>query len=201
MNTHVRDNLTQLAGPPTHSGTTGMERWYAAGVIISGSGLSTGAPVVATLQAIPIISLHGGTVDRIAFEVTTGGSAGSKARVGIYAATSQSNIYPNALVVDGGEFDTTTTGVKVATVSATLDPNVRYWAAYLCGTAAPTIRVPTNTQLDGTIIGISSAIGNQMPPWGVRVAQTYGALPGTFPASAGFGTTEAPAGIFLRYSA
>jgi hypothetical protein len=186
---------------PIHTGTTGMERWYTAGVIISGSSLSTGAPALATFTALPIISLHGGTIDRIAFEVTTGGTAGSKARVGIYAATSQTNIYPNALIVDGGEFDTTTTGIKSATISTVLTPNVRYWAAYLCGTAAPTIRTPINSMLDGSIIGISNSIGNAMPPWGLRVAQTYGALPGTFPASAGFGTTETPAGIFLRYLA
>jgi hypothetical protein len=68
------------------------------------------------------------TLDRVAVEVTTL-QAGANARLGIYSATSTGA--PDALVVDLGEVDCSSTGVKELTVSQAVTGGVMYWLAVL----------------------------------------------------------------------
>ena len=201
-NTYVRDNFKSLdrgASEIRHIGATPFEVWYPLGMnwYDGAGGTFTAVTLsIGTLYTVPFVSPRGATLDRLAFEVTTGGSAGSVARAGIYAATSATNIYPSALVVDGGEFVTTSTGVKAATISVTLEPDILYWAVYLCGVSAPAIR---RTVRFLTVLGVPSTIGansrNLLSP-----AQSYGALPSTYPAGATPQTADGPL-VVARYSA
>ena len=185
------------------AGTSPFECWYPPSL-----GPETGAPVttpplgslsVDTLYAFPYFESRGGTLDRIAFKVTTGGSAGSVARAGIYRATSLTNLYPDSLVADGGQFDTTTTGTKVTNISVALSRGL-YWLAFLCGTAAPTVRsLKRSTPM--TILGMTSDL-DTVRGAGLQVSQSYGALPSTFPSSATIrGQSDPYLVIAVRYSA
>lgn len=179
-----------------------MECWYAlVGITSTFNAMGTVSPAVDVLNAIPFMSGRGGTIDRLGFEVTAFGGANSKARVGIYTNTNDSTLYPKTLVVDGGNFDTSSVGgngVKATTLSQVLQPNTLYWAVYLAGTAAPQIRGITGTGAWG-ILGYTSAIGATVYTE-LTVAQAYGNLPSTFPGSAAVASVTIPM-IVVRYSA
>lgn len=199
MNTHVRDDMLALGRramvPPMQRGTADMELWMWAGVVMySETGPSTTVQVAGIMTAHACFIPRGATVDRLNFEVTT--SIAGNARVGLYATKSETNIYPGSLLVDGGEFSTSTTGHKTATVSALANDGL-YWAVFL-SSAGVTIRTPgrANYMFLGTAIGATPGTNTQ--GHGLRVSQSYGALPSTFPASASLVTTEAIAGIQIR---
>jgi hypothetical protein len=199
-NTFVRDNMKAAARQwhGVHTVGTGGgfgERWYAA-AHLRDPALSTMAGVVGTLHTLPWVAPRGGTLDRIMFEVTTGGAAGSVARVGLYRATSDSDPYPGALVVDGGEFVTTSTGFKTATISTTITAATLYWSVLLVGVNQPTVRAYTLAQpmLGGTAI-------DPIQESGFRRTQTYGALPATFPAGPPTSYVGSVPSILIRWSA
>lgn len=179
-------------------GTTRFERYHTAGIYSSAA--TTTAFAIGTLVAVPFVSTRGGTLDRIAFAVTTGGGAGSKARVGIYDSVSDIDPYPNTLVVDGGEYDSTVVGVKNTVINVALTPNKLYFLVYLCGTAAPTVRATTTNVME-PIYGMDNAFAATVGTV-ISVAQAYGALPGTFPSG---GTINSAAVVVptvgLRFSA
>jgi len=184
LNTHLRDNLDSLGRDPgqqVHIGTTPFELWYPAGLPVYGSWGSLGSSLVTLgrLYGMPFSRPRGRVIDRIGFRVTTAAGAGGVARCGIYQATSATNIYPSALVLDSGELVTTSTGVKSASVNQNLDPDVLYWFALLFGVAAPQV-----SEVDSglRVLGLSSALVT--PAQSLFVAQAYGALPATFPAGA-----------------
>lgn len=179
------------------SGGGGLDIWYLLGSN-SNNAITSGAVTANTLYGIPFIApTRGATLDRLGFNVVT--LLAGNARVGLYSATSDTNLYPNALVVDGGGISTGSGGVKSATISQVLTPGALYWAVYL-GDAAPSVR----THQGGTatnILGFDSSLPNGGTR-GISVAQAYGALPATFPVGAALvitGTTF-PA-VFGRYSA
>jgi hypothetical protein len=140
---------------------------------------STGTPTVDSLYAFPFYAGFGGIVDQVGFNVTTGGTSGSKARCGIYASEpSGYALAPGALLADGGEYDTTTTGAKITTLSSTLTlkDGAMYWLAFICGTAAPTVTTFTSGwHIFGRNSGFNAQFGWQKTSFG------YGALPATFP--------------------
>lgn len=158
---------------------------------------ATGAPTANRMYAVPFVGPgRGGTINQIAFQVTT--LLAGNGRVGIYDATSDSNIYPNALIVDGGGVSTATTGFKTAAVSVALTPGKLYWAVYL-GDAAPTLRV-LNTGAGNGILGVDTTLVST-PNRGISVAQAYGALPGTFTAGAVTESTSVVPIVYAKYSA
>lgn len=178
------------------------ERWYIAGLIGGQVAATTTGPAVNTFWAVPFVVPQGQrTVDRIAYNVTTGAGAGGVGRAGIYAATSETNLYPSTLVVDGGELTVTGTGQKTSTISAVLESDTVYWACLLFGTNAPVISALPSTAATLAVMGSSTTIANGPDPM-FRRTQTYGALPGTFPAGppTAFGPST-PALISLRFSA
>jgi len=156
---------------------------------------TTQVQTIGTLSATPMMSTAGGLLDRVIFEVTTGGAAGSKGRVGIYDSISPSDITPDALVVDGGEFDTTLAQVNRAVVSVNLKPNTLYWLVSLFGTAAPTCRGAALSSCSG-VIGLGSTMTTSRQV--INASQTYGALPATWPGSSTFAATGT-AIIWTRY--
>jgi hypothetical protein len=177
-------------------GTSPLECWYPCGAIAS--------PLPATFgttedifYAVPFYTGRGGSIDRIAFEVTTIG-AGSKGRCGIY--TSDEDGYPKTLVVDSGEFTTNATGVKSATISVALPQNALFFAVLLFGTtsSSPIVR-SIDVRYSNALFAYGSAIGTTRRA-GLTGAYTYGALPASAPSGLTPGMTSAPI-VALRYSA
>lgn len=177
------------------NGGGGLDIWYALGASTTTSS-ATAALVANLLYAVPFVApARGATIDRIAFNVTT--LLAGNGRAGIYDATSNTNIYPNNLILDGGGISTGTTGVKSATVSQALTPGKLYWAAYV-GDAAATLRTYVANQCPD-FLGLDSTLGAS-PNRGLTVTQTYGALPSTFPAGASTSIGSLPV-VYARYSA
>lgn len=175
-------------------GTT-LDRYYVAGQV-NAVATSTATPAINTFYAVPQVVTRPMTLDRLALQVTTA-AASSAVRVGIYTNTSNSELYPAALVVDSGALDTTAVGMKNATVSQVLSPGL-YWFVYLAGVAAPQVRAVA-------LAGLSPMLGNSnvlatTVGIGLTVAYTYGALPATFPAGASV-FQNAPPAIGFRLSA
>lgn len=162
-------------------GTAAAERWYSG--VVSQATFTADAFGVDTPVGYPVVIGKDSIIDRIAFEVTSGGAAGSVARVGIYRATSPTNLYPSELVVDGGEHTTTGVGVKASTVEVFLKAGL-YWFMYHCGVNYPTIRMVPVAALSPTF-GLPSDFGanpnNRIDGTGLF---SYGAFPATFPAGA-----------------
>jgi len=170
------------------------DAYYIAGVLTApSSGLSSGSPTINSLVAVDFVVPVRMRVDRIGFSVIGAGGAGSVARCGIYTNTAGTN-YPGTLVVDGGEFVTTSTGFKVATIDTILEPGL-YWFVYLAGTAAPTVKCASTNDGSALFFGWSSNLTNRQHGW--VVTQTYGALPTSFPAGGvvNSGVSKAAVGV------
>lgn len=174
----------------------GLDIWYPLGA--NNNNTSSTAVVTANrLYAVPFVGPgRGATLDRLGINVTV--AVAGNARFGIYDATSDTNIYPNALIVDGGAVSTSTTGAKSVTISQALTPGKLYWVVYL-GDAAPTVRVLTGGS-GSAICGIDSSFPSGSNK-GLFVAQTYGSLPGTFPVSASTENGTAVPLVYGRFSA
>jgi hypothetical protein len=200
-NTYGADNLAMLGRdiePMRHVGTTDMEIWYPCGQpYAANTGItSTATFAVNTLQAVPFIAPRNSVIDRIAFE-TTNGQASTFGRAGIYKTVSNTNMYPGALVVDGGEFSLAAAGIKSATINTAL-PDCYYWAVLLHSASAVTFRVLLqNTPLLGFTSSVFTESGNQF----LSRSQTYGALPSTFPASPATKVGGSTPLIAIRFSA
>lgn len=185
-------------------GTSPFERYYFAGMQ-SEVQLATVSGATGTLRAMPFVAPRGGTIDRLAVGVTTGAGAGGVARWGVYQATSITNLYPDALLVDAGEVDVTGIGTKAQTINLTLQSGVLYWFVYLGGVSAATIRA-VNTAGTWPIFGYSNAFAsagaaNIDPGVALTVAQAYGTLPDPFPAGATIITAAAIPAVGCRFSA
>jgi len=200
-NTYAADNIQILGrdiAPMRHVGTTDMEIWYPCGYAYAANTgtTSTSAFSANTLYATPFTAPRNSTIDRIAFEITASQST-FFARAGIYKTVSNTNMYPGALVVDGGEFSTGTTGVKAATISTPL-PDCYYWGVFLTSATAATFRVLLQ---HSNLLGFVSTLGDGSASQFLSRSQTYGALPSNFPASP---ATRAGGGgplIAIRFSA
>jgi hypothetical protein len=172
---------------PMQRGTSPLECWYSG--VINQTAYTTGSNTIDTLFAQRIVIGRSGILDRIAFEQTAAGGAGSLTRCGLYAATSRYNIYPSSLVVDGGEIATDgANATKVTTISTFVQAGL-YWLVVLSGVSAPTLRARSVGGQDA-IGGVPSTIGTT-PNSALAVALAYQALPATFPAGAGFSGTRA----------
>ena len=115
-------------------------------------------------------------IDRLAIEVV-GPLASAKSRLGIYRA--DGDWQPTDLVVDGGEVDCSTVGLKEATVSTTLEMGL-YVGAILCN-AAPSLRW---WQTGGPVphgFGVYQGAGNFVLWFWRRSGVAYGPLPAVGP--------------------
>ena len=177
-------------------GTSPLECWYPCGAIAAPD-KGTFVTTEDIFYAVPFYTGRGGTVDRIAFEVTTIGG-GSKGRCGLY--TSDEDGYPMTLLVDSGEFATNATGVKSTTISVELPQNSLLFAALLFGTtsSSPIIRA-VDIRYSNALFSYGSALGTTRRA-GLTGAYSYGALPSTAPSGLTPGMTSCPI-VALRYSA
>jgi len=100
---------------------------------------TTANPSVGQLRALPLIAA-GGVLDRLEFIVTVAGAAGARARLGIYANTSRTNLRPAALLVEGTDHATDVIGVKSTTINLAVVRGQLYWIAWNIGVASPQVR-------------------------------------------------------------
>jgi hypothetical protein len=171
------------------AGVSPLEIWYPQS---SHSGaVGTAVPTVNTLICSPFFGTTG-ILDRIQFEVTTL-AAGGVARAGIYRATSRKNIYPDNLIVDGGEQSTASTGFKTSTISTQIYDSQLYWFCYLAGTLSATVRVTSIVYP-----GMFGCNFNVFTGASLAFSFAYAALPATFPAGGAPGTATPPC-MSVRY--
>lgn len=190
-------------------GTGTIECWYPAGVVATANGAlgsTTGASAGNLIHALPFYTGRGGTLDRLGVDWISGTTANHRLRLGIYATTSDTDLYPGSLIVDGGEMlGTGGTGVRSVTISQALSPNKLVWiVAHSPVTSSPTYRLLGGHNCPA-IFGWPSTFGNSAARSWLTVTQTYGALPSSFPAVGGATFFSNPGATFpvimCRYSA
>lgn len=159
------------------------------GVALTGS-VGTLAPGNNTLYYFPIYVAAPLTITGLLLEVTTLAASG-KARVGIYNA--DSDLQPTSLIVDGGELDCSSTGVKEATISTTLAPG-RYLLAAVCNSGTIQVRYARG---GSERLGVLPGLGANMLRAELTVTNTYGALASTGVAWTATGGFSSPPPWFL----
>lgn len=163
-----------------HAGGSGLTSWNIA-ACTNATALVTAAPTANVLRAFPFQApSRGGTLIGIGFEVTT--LLAGNGRAIVYANTRDDNVYPGALVVDGGSISTGATGAKTTVVSKKLIPGQRYWLAYVSDAAA-TLRSLSLAQMPP--LGIPATFG-AAPNVGISVAFTFAAAPDPFPSGGAY---------------
>lgn len=153
----------------------------------TGSGGSATAGT-GNIRSTPIVFGRSGTVNRLGV-VATSTVANAKGRIGLYEAGTTG--YPTTLIVESGELDVSSSGFKSTSgLSASVSGGKAYWLAWLGGTASGSMLAPsTNTVV--SILGGQPQTTTNTIIVGITVAQSYGSMPGTFPASA-TGVVSAP---------
>ena len=190
---------TNAIGVGNHAGATPFEAWWLAGQARLRQVATTGSAVANTIYAIPFFApARGGTLDRIAIHNTT--TSGS-VRLGIYAATSGTNIYPSALTVAGSEITLSGTGVNAATISQALNPGGLYWAVALFSSTPTVYIVDVYSMLP--VMGMAEPTSAIYCYALLTASYTYAALPSTFPTGATWSTVNGgtPIAIGYRFSA
>jgi hypothetical protein len=158
---------------PQVLGTT-QARYYFGGYS-SGQAATNSTVVANTLYALPIFISQNCTATVMATDVETL-VASSNARMGIY---NDSAGLPGTLLLDAGTVATTSVGTKTITgLSQALTPG-QYWLAVIYD-HTPGVKSHNTNGLLPTL-GSSNTIGPSSTNYGaVSMAQTYGALPGSF---------------------
>jgi len=157
--------------------TNGRDLYYP---VLSGSG-TTGAQATGWLALTPLWIDKTCFAAAIGLEVTTAGTTGAIARLGIY--NSDSEYMPTSLLVEAGTVATTTTGWKEAALNLILQPGL-YWLAMVTEVAQSTMRTRSNAASPPNNWNyINSGV-----PWQITGAHggcsqsglTAGSLPSTF---------------------
>jgi hypothetical protein len=184
-------------------GTTDLECWFMGA--INGTAVTTAVVSKGVIRATPVCLAQTRKLDMIGFNVnTTPGTSTALGRAGIYRSTNvRDNCYPGALLVDGGEYDCTSTGFKVTALSnVVLDAGEVYWfATFFGGTGtAPTCDLLTNNT--GPVIAVGTgATPASLQHFGyVTATVTYGALPLQYPIATAI-TAGALVAVAVRFSA
>jgi hypothetical protein len=158
-------------------GTT-HDRRYLAGALL-GNAHTTAAFATDALYAVPFWASRGCTLDRIGFNVVTPGVSGDVGRCGIYESTSETDLYPAALVLDGGEQDLSLSGMLETTISQALAAGGLYWFVFLASAAVTITALQGGSQFP--LLGYDNALTGTSAGIGWSVAQSYGSLPDPFP--------------------
>ena len=159
----------------------------------------TSALIGTYITAAPFDLQRGGTISGLLLELVTAGSAGSLTRMGIWADNG-TGYYPGALLVDGGEVDSSVTGYAdlVATISLAVTPQKLWIGAHTKDvTTEPTFR---RVSYDDKTLGVTGMTDGGMSL--VYATLTYGAFATTAnPFPAGAGQSNAPWRVGIRFSA
>ncbi len=167
------------------------ERWYTTPV--TGTAATALALTSGRIYAIPFYSSKAITLDRIGIYVTILYAA-SKCRLGIY---NDSNGEPGTLLLDAGETDDSATGAKTITINQALAGGTLYWLVALSNSGTHALRAGAAAS-QNCALGFDNTLNAAAVSF-FYAAQTYGALPGTFPTVTN-GTGITP-WIFVRLSA
>lgn len=111
--------------------------------------------------------------DLIEVYVAGAGDVGARIRLGLYN-DNPIEWWPSSLILDAGEVNAETTGIKIRPIDLILDPR-KYWIAFI--TNDPTIDLYYGMPLvpySATIVDLEGT---------ATIDQTYGALPDPFPAN------------------
>lgn len=160
---------------------------YVNASITGGTQTTQGIASANSLRAFPLFVPKTMRFDRIAIRVTTAATGVTpRVRLGIYA--DNGNVYPGQLLLDAGEVDVSTLGVKELTIDITLKGGRLYWLA-LVGQDTTSLVVAAIPNTDHyPIVGYEADLsGAPLSAW--AHTQTYGALPATYPTSAPTGWT------------
>ena len=131
-----------------------------------------------TLYASPLYLARNITIDRIAINVSAAGAAGTKGRLGVYKTGT--NLYPGALVIDGGEVAVDAIAVVAAIIDQALTEGLYFCVLVSNGT--PTIKTLYSTW---AAMGVLAAdLFSTNGAW--KVAFPYAALPDPFTAGGTF---------------
>lgn len=154
-----------------------------------------------TLYAVPFFTGTGGPVDVLQMYLTAG--AATYMNLGVYSITSESNLYPNALLFECIPQAVSGSAVYPAPVGGFLEPNTMVWLAVRWnGAPGNTKAIPAAGCLN--VFGEPSTLDASFSGYCLAVASTYATtLPTTFPGSASIlspSTEHAPA-IGVRFSA
>jgi hypothetical protein len=167
----------------------GGELWFpgGGGVAIPGAGTAFANGL---LKAIPYIAGRAGILSQLGVEITVVGGAGGKLRLGVYAADPVS-LYPTTLLFDSGDIaDDAAIGIKVAALTMAIAAGQVVWFAYNNGiAAAPTVRAfAASGPSPFGMLSLPLDFFNRIP-FGLSIAQAYGAFPAIFPAGAATNTS------------
>lgn len=122
------------------------------------------------IHLVPIILFSSETITTLSLEVTTAAGAGDNARLGLY--DSNANGEPNNLLIDGGEVDISTTGVKEVTINQSVNPGIYFIACNLENSA--TLRACSIANKSGMFGSANSSSANDSY---FTKSSSYGALP------------------------
>lgn len=154
-------------------------------IVTTGVNVQTATTTQSVVTYVPIRLIGKATTRNMNINVTTG-VAGSTIRLGIYA---NDNGGPGALIAEAAAtVDSSTTGLKTATITQALGPGT-YWLAAVAQGGAPSVRA-----LQGRAIGMPAA----QDPGQVISGWIQNAVTGALPATASIqGATSTPTAITL----
>lgn len=176
----------------TNAGSAPADCYYTLGMLVTSSAPANAAPSVDTLYTCPFAFPLGVRIDRIGFYVQTlSGSAGAKARCGLYSALAgRSNLSPGRLLLTGDEHNVSTTGgstgAKETTCNLWLRSNTLYHWWWICGTGAPTIKTAPSQGLP-PVYGSSSTFGTHRTH--LQLSMAYALPPDPWTGSPTVGST------------
>jgi hypothetical protein len=130
-----------------------------------------------SLSASPFLVPKAVTVDQLSVEITVAGSAGSKLRAGIYAATGEGR--PGKLLYDSGELplDVATLITHTLTAPLIIGPGLYYPATFRNATATFRVYLTSSSGI-GPLGGTTVATLSRNCSYSRTV--TYGPLPASF---------------------
>lgn len=190
---HREDYGTPLA-MQSQVGTSPAELWHIPNLRRRASPTTT-THAVGTVRLYPFEAPRGGTIDRLAIEVTASG-AGRLGRLGVYAATSVTNIYPSALLYDSGSLDWSANSIKVYTPSIALTPRRLHWLAV--ETSVGTVTLRSFSAAAGALGFLTSGL---LGANGITLARAFAALPNPFTAGGALASSLLPPVFYVRFSA
>jgi len=180
--------------PPRGRAKNGTESLVLPGVGLSGSP-ATFAPGANIIFYFPIFFPTATLVTGLAAEITTA-AASAKARMALYACNN--NLTPGALVIDGGEVDCSTTGVKEDVVSVVM-PAGPALIGWNCNSSAIHVRYARGGSQQ---MGVIPTLGAHWYRTELTVASAYGAFAASgvaWTSTGGFSGLP-PWFVFLRVS-
>jgi hypothetical protein len=194
-------STTKDAGYYRQVGTATFEAWYPIGQANANLTSTRALNAANTIYAIPHVNLRACTIDRIAICTTVPSANNAQnCRLGIYQATSDTNLYPGTLILDAGTVNLSGSGALAININQVLAANTLYYFVVTTSQTDATLRCITNAGAN-MLLGIASTLP-AATNGGFEAPSAFGALPGSYPAAAPFATTTVnPFAIYVRYSA